>query len=78
VAEETFSAVVLVEPVEEWSGDVHGVFVVADHGQPAQDDVEAGCFGGVIAFVVEVGFVDDLGDAPQRGIGQLVAVEDGL
>ena len=52
--------------------------VCADHGEATQGDVEAGGFGGVVAFVVEVGFVDDFGDLPQHGIGELVATQDGF
>ena len=40
--------------------------VLAVHYREArtQDDVEAGCFGSVVAFVVEVGLVDDRGEFP--------------
>jgi hypothetical protein len=33
---------------------------------------------GVVAFVVEVCFVDDLRDAPQQGVGEFVAAQDGF
>src|SRR5262249_13994894 len=67
-----------VEAVEDRAGDGEGFLVGADHGQAAQDDVEAGGFGGVVPFVVEVGFVDDLGDAPEDWIVKLVVTEDGF
>lgn len=71
--------VVRVQAVEDWAGDGHGVLVVADHGQATQGDVEAGGFGGVEAFVVQVGFVDDFGDALQgEVVGELIAAQDGL
>src|SRR5437868_4558485 len=63
-AEERGAVVVLVEAIEDWFGDREGVLVAADHGQAAEDRVEAGGLGGVVAFVVEVGLVDDLGDLP--------------
>ena len=68
----------LVEAVEDRTGHGEGLLVGADHGQAAEYDVEAGCFGGVVAFVVEVGFVDDLGDAPEDGVVEVVVAQDGF
>lgn len=73
------AAVVLVEAVEDGVGDGHGAGVVSGHGQAAQDDVEAWGFGSVEAFVVDVGFVDDLTDAAQGGVvGEMVDARDGF
>ncbi len=49
----------------------HGLFVVQGHGQSGDDDVQAGCCGGVEALVVDVGFVDDVGGCPQDGFWML-------
>jgi hypothetical protein len=36
----------------------------------------SGASGASGAFVVEVGFVDDFGDFPQHGVGEVVAAQD--
>src|SRR4051794_6255300 len=71
-AEQQATPVVLVEPLEDRSGDGQGVLVVAGHGQPPQHDVEAGGLGGVEQLVVQVGLMHDLGDPPQHRVGQLI------
>src|SRR6266568_9373824 len=72
------TAVILIQAVEDPARAGEGFLVGTHHGQCAEGDVEAGGFGGVVAFVVEVGFVDDLGDAPQHRVGDLVAAQDGF
>lgn len=54
------------------------MFVVADHAEAARDEVEAGCLGGVVAFMVEIGLADDLGSAEERGADEVAAMEDDL
>src|SRR5487761_1553071 len=70
--------VVFVDAVEDRARDGQDLGVVADHRQAAQGHVEAGCLGCVVAFVVQVGFMDDGGDPPQHRIGQVVAAQDRL
>src|SRR5205809_6678186 len=60
-AEQQGPAAVLVEAVEDGAGDGHDVGVVVGHRQAAADHVEPGGLRGVVAFVVEVGLVDDAG-----------------
>jgi hypothetical protein len=78
VAEQCGPSVVLVEAIEDGCGVGEGLSVGADHGEAAEGDVESGGFGGVVAFVVQVGFVDDFSDFPQDGVREVVAAQDGF
>ena len=69
---------VFVEAVEDGAGDGEGVLVTAGHRQSAEHHVESRRLGGVEAFVVEVGLVDDRGDPPQDGVVEVVASQQGL
>src|SRR5215207_8718170 len=66
-AEQDRSAVVLVEPVEERRGDREQLLVLLRHREAAQEHVEAGRLGGVVALVVEVGLVHDLPSCHKTG-----------
>src|SRR5258706_4527854 len=48
---------VSVDAVEDRAGQVQDAGVAADHGQAAQDDVQALGFGRLVALVVQIGFV---------------------
>jgi hypothetical protein len=71
-------AAVLVDSVEHRAGQAQDLVVAAGHGQAAQDNVEAGGFGCVVALVVQVGLVDDRRDPPQDRVVQVVGAQDGL
>ena len=60
----------LVQAVEEPVGDGEGVVVrAAGQGEAADRDVQACCGGRVVAFVGQVGFVDDAADLFQGRVG---------
>ena len=53
-----------VQPLEQGSDDGGVCSSVPIMGSPAEGDIEAGRFRRVVAFVVQVGFVDGFRDAP--------------
>jgi hypothetical protein len=64
-AQQQGPAPILVEAVEYRPGDgQHLVVVAGEHRQAPADDVEAGGFGGIEAFVGQVGLVDRFGQFP--------------
>jgi hypothetical protein len=71
---------VLIQAVEEPVGDGQGVVVGAvGQGEAADQYVQASCGGGVVAFVGQVGFVDDAADLFQGRVGlQAERCEDGF
>jgi UDP-N-acetylmuramyl pentapeptide phosphotransferase/UDP-N-acetylglucosamine-1-phosphate transferase len=69
----------LVEAVEERSGQGEQLRVVSSHqGGSADEDVEAGRLGSVVALVAAVGFMDDTADVSQRRLVEVVAAEEAL
>src|SRR4051794_15636872 len=77
-AEQQAATVVLVETVENRSGDREGLLVAARHRQPAQDHIQTGCLRSVELLLVEVGLVHGLGYPPEHRVGDVVAAQDPL
>jgi hypothetical protein len=69
---------VLVQAVEQRRRESEQLFVVTDHRQAAQEYVEPGRLGRVVALVGQIGLVHDLGDLPEHRVGELVAAQEGL
>jgi hypothetical protein len=68
----------LVEPVEKRPCRGEQCLVVCDQRDTAHDRVEAGGLGCVVEFVLEIALVDDPSDPHERGVAELVAVEERL
>src|SRR5919197_3403667 len=69
---------VLVKTVEQRRREGEQLLVVAYHREPAQEHVESGALGRVIALVGQVGLVHDLGDLPEHRVGELVTAQERL
>jgi MFS family permease len=68
----------LVQAVEQRFRASEQLFVAADEPEPADQRVEPGRLGRVVAAIVDVGLVDDGGDLPEHGIRELVTAQHRL